>query len=146
MTSGIDNLSLRKKLDADILKAKNWSEQLDSLNQKKQNILDQMGLLRTGLVSSTEIPNVLEYIFSVSKNSDIKVKKIEPISEELSDGYLSKKIKFELSGSYQNIGMFVNKIEQGPYLIFVRNFDLINIENRSSENLEAKMLIELYVQ
>ncbi|OAN61003.1 hypothetical protein A8B79_05875 [Balneola sp. EhC07] len=122
-----------------------WGDQLEELNEKQHVLNASMQTIYVGLPKEQEFSSVVSSLFTTAKSSNVSISKIEP-SESISIGnQLKKEFSLELRSEYHNLARFINRVEQGDYLI---NLQRMSIESNPAMGsmLESTITFELTMQ
>lgn len=122
-----------------------WSDQLEELNEKQQMLNESMQTIYIGLPKEQKFSSVVSSLFTTAKSSNVSINRIEP-SESISIGnQLKKEFSLELQSEYHNLARFINRIEQGEYLISLQR---MSIESNPDMGLmlESTITFELTMQ
>ncbi|MEO1023307.1 MAG: type 4a pilus biogenesis protein PilO [Bacteroidota bacterium] len=102
----------------------NWRERLDTLEVTNTRYEEGIRQMVVQIPARQDFSRVIEELFSVSKTHDIKINAIVPQPVVVEHDFLKKPVQLAISGSYFDVATFINKLEQGEFLIHVVEVEL----------------------
>ena len=136
----IDQLIKRNELKV-IKKEKivlNLEENKARLNNKKYDLknYDQY------FIKHQPIADLIHQITEKGLEQKLKFHLIKPLKEEISDGFIIRPIQIDVEGTYNDIGYFLQNINQIHYLVVTQRFELTSKDQ--SNNLTLFLLLNSY--
>ncbi|WP_299535353.1 type 4a pilus biogenesis protein PilO [Ulvibacterium sp.] len=122
-----------------------WSEQLEGLEEKQKVLDESLTSMYIGLPKEQEFSTVIASLFSKARTSNVNIVKIEPSESQPHQGQLKKKFSLELQSEYHQLARFINRVEQGDYLINLQQMS-ISSNPQSGTVLESRVEFELTMQ
>ncbi|WP_020404508.1 type 4a pilus biogenesis protein PilO [Gracilimonas tropica] len=120
----------------------NWQERLAILEERQNRLDTGMQQMVINLAKQEEFSKVIETFFEYAESSVIDIKRIQPVSESVGDEYMTRQLRLKVEGNYHGIARFVNKLEQGSYLVTTKT---IALETNSESNELISGAVELEV-
>ena len=118
--------------------ATNSDERLNKLAENKKELNALVNQISVGLPENNELREVIDLVYKEAKRLDIRIDKMEPLEDGDIDTYVAKAFLVHISGTYHNVGKFVNAIEQGAFLIRMKEVAL----EKASDGLTGQITIE----
>lgn len=122
-----------------------WSAQLERLEEKQVVLDESLNSMYIGLPKEQEFSTVIASLFSQARTSNVNIVKIEPSESQSLEGEMKKEFSLELQAEYHQLARFINRVEQGDYLI---NLQQMSIESnpQTGSVLEGRVIFELTMQ
>lgn len=120
----------------------NWQERLASLEDRQQSLNEGMEAMVINLAEREEFSKVVETFFSYSEESGVAIARIQPVTEKENPPYITRGLRLELAGSYHGIARFINKLEQGSYLVTTESVSL-NAGSGAGEQLSGELELQV---
>lgn len=120
----------------------NWQERLAMLENRHEELQTGLESMVINLAEEEEFSKVVENLFDYSQSSGISIKRIQPISENEQQEYIVRQIQTDLEGDYHNIAGFINKLEQGSYLVVTKSVDMRK-QDGTEDQLTASLVLEI---
>ncbi|WP_421774264.1 type 4a pilus biogenesis protein PilO [Gracilimonas sp.] len=102
----------------------NWQQRLARLEDRQQSLNEGMKAMVINLAEQEEFSKVVETFFSHSQQSGVTIVQIQPVTEDQNPPYMTRRLRLELQGGYHGIARFINKLEQGNYLVTTESVSL----------------------
>ena len=120
----------------------NWQERLVILENRHEELQTGMESMVINLAEEEEFSKVVENLFEYSESSGIRIKRIQPISEKEQQEYIVRQIQLNLEGGYHSIARFINKLEQGSFLMVTKSVEMKQL-NGSENQLATSLALEV---
>ncbi|MAO63608.1 MAG: hypothetical protein CL666_01275 [Balneola sp.] len=121
----------------------NWQERLSNLEARQERLNTDIQSMVINLAGQEEFSKVVETFFKYSNTSVINIKRIQPVAESETEEFVTRQLRLELEGNYHGIARFVNKLEQGSYLVTTKAITLKAGSTTSSELLLGSLELEV---
>jgi Tfp pilus assembly protein PilO len=120
----------------------NWQERVVKLENRHEELQTGMESMLINLAEEEEFSKVVENLFEYSESSGISIKRIQPISENEQQEFIVRQIQLDLEGGYHSIAGFINKLEQGSFLMVTKSVEMNQI-NVSEDQLATSLALEV---
>jgi type IV pilus assembly protein PilO len=149
----MDEIKLSKmelsKLAKELNESKAITRDLEKFKEQVQKLNEELKNALTQLPNEKEIPEILQNISKLGKESSLEFTLFRPKPEEPQQFYAKVPIELIALGSYHNIGIFFDKVSKLPRIINVVDFNMTRakeIKGRSeTENLvKTSCMINTY--
>ena len=115
-----------KKVNAQLQNANNFAADKERLSVEVENISKKIVFYEKRLPKETDIPQVLDELIKIGKNSKVTFISIEPqeierihIGQSGKKSYSKMPIEFKLKAGYHEFALFVNGVENFPQFMRV---------------------------
>lgn len=118
----VDKYALYNNQKAQISLIGNWQDRLfqyESTQAQVQSDIESMIML---LASEKESSLVIEDILSYARGSMVNIHKFQPIIENTDVNHIKRSLRLQITGEYNNTATFINKLEQGKYMIIIKKY------------------------
>lgn len=111
---------------------------------------NQANVLR--IISKDQVSLLLEEISTLANNNDVKIMQIKAVKDfkktdktPQSDKFEPLFVSLDISGTYHDVGAFINDLESGPVFIAVSDLD-IKYNDSDSSRQSVNLLLKTYVK
>lgn len=130
--------------EARIASVANWEVDQLRLAAKKRLLQKRFATLYVSLPKSDHMSIILQVLQESIDAQQIDLKEIRPTERTSFANYDELPFQVELRGTFHQIGAFVGRIEQSPYVIKVKQFELKRAA-ATSETLTAQLMLSVII-
>jgi|TARA_R110001599_G_scaffold150929_3_gene335330 Tfp pilus assembly protein PilO len=118
-----------------------WKGQLSEIERQREVLEKYVGTTESVIPSADDFPDIIEYLFTTSRRSNVKIQKLTPLESE-QESLMERRVTIDFKGSYNGIAGFINKIEQSSYIARIERFELIKKDNEElSGSFEVSFIL-----
>jgi Tfp pilus assembly protein PilO len=135
--------SLKKK----VVEAKEFEKSLDTNKEDLRKKVKKMFEYESMFSERIDVPSLMKLLLTEAKRVDLKLEKIEPVSQSLKEFYVEQEFKMKLNGDYTKMLLFLQRIAQMQRLMRVNEVELTansNSTSVSSQKLSGIFSIKAY--
>ena len=122
-TIGILNQKI-KDTEQKVAVAKKKADQLDEWKAKWEKKQAEFQIVMNALPDKQEIPTLLSEISAAGRNSGLVFNRFAPKGEVIKDFYAEIPVSISISGSYDRLKLFFNKVAQMSRVVNIRDIDM----------------------
>jgi Tfp pilus assembly protein PilO len=135
----------RIKLEKEVQVLKEKKKELDKIEAELVVLNATLKDLEQIIPQKKEIADILRRIQQLAYDSRLNVLKFQPQGEIKKDFYAEWPINIEISGTYHNLGIFLDKLSKFSRLFNVDNFSITALNNQTDElTIGSKFIATTY--
>ncbi len=128
LTATLERGQALKSQKENIAYMTDWKGQLSELQRQKEILEGYVGTTESVIPSADDFPDIIEYLFTSSRRSNVKIQKLTPLKSK-QESLMERSVTIDFKGSYNGIAGFINKIEQSSYIARIKRFELTKKDN-----------------
>ncbi|HEK85581.1 MAG: type 4a pilus biogenesis protein PilO [Candidatus Saccharicenans sp.] len=135
----------REKLEKEVQVLREKKKELDKIEAELVVLNATLKDLEQIIPQKKEIADILRRIQQLAYDSRLNVLKFQPQGEIKKDFYAEWPINIEISGTYHNLGIFLDKLSKFSRLFNVDNFSINALNNQTDElTIGSKFIATTY--
>jgi len=121
-------------------------EKIENAKIRIDELKNDISFYEKKLPTEKDIPDLLQYLSTVAKESDVKLLEIEKKQEIRQEEmlYVTVPFKLILKGGYHNIGSFVSKLENADRFMKIQELEVKEDKKNSFEH-RGEMVVYTYI-
>ena len=133
-----------KQHEARIASVTNWGVEQVQLNARKRLLQQRFAALYVSLPRSDHMSIILEVLQESADAEQVDPRQVRPTERVSFASYDELPFQVELHGTFHAIGAFINRMEQSPYVIKVKQLEMER-SSTSPKTLVAELLLSVII-
>jgi type IV pilus assembly protein PilO len=123
-----------KELQQVVAKSEARSKELAKIKKEALELQEKLEVAKSVLPLEKETDQIFRAVQLQAAGSGLKVSRVAPRSTVEHDAYTEYPIDLDVTGTYHNVGMFLDKIRRLPRIV---NINGLKLQGRASEGEQA---------
>ncbi|MDX1545802.1 MAG: type 4a pilus biogenesis protein PilO [Rhodothermales bacterium] len=113
-----------QRQEATIASMARWDEERQALSHRKRRLQQRFAALYVSLPRSDQMSTLLQVLQESASAAGVDVRHVRPAEHARFATYDELPFAVEVTGDFHALGAFINRIEQSPYVIKLKGFEI----------------------